>query len=214
MSLYHKPDEEVAPIVIEMNENMTVEPSRKKRVIKEDDEDDDYDPLADNAKVRPFITVSKKRRATKDEYYVDRTEFTEALKSYYETEDDHCENYNKLGRFFIKIANGLASSASFARYSWKQDMISEALVKMTKALRGKKFSFEFGSQPFSYFTQVCYWSFIAVIKQEKKQAEIARKYREMQYINSFKECEDTKNVYIRPEQDGEIFHNEDVGPDY
>lgn len=197
--------EEIVPIVIEDTPEMKVKPSRKRR--KKKTEEETIDPLSDEGKNRPFITVAKKRRATKDEYYVDREEFTAALKEYYETEDDTGENYEKLGKFFIKIATGLASASSFARYSWRSDFIGEALIKMTKALRGKKFSFEFGSHPFSYFTQVAYWAFIAVIKAEKKQSAIAKKYREIKYIESFKDCEDTKNVYIRPEGDGEIFHD-------
>ena len=102
----------------------------------------------------------------------------------------------------------MITASSFARYSWKEDMIGEALIKMTKALRNKKYSFEFGSSPFSYYTQIAYWSFCAVIKSEKKQAEIARKYREEKFAEMFRECEDenSKNVYIRPDSDGEIFH--------
>lgn len=191
---------------IEPKIEMSVQPSEKKRVKKTAEEKAE---LLDNPdKVRPFITVAKKKKATKDEYYIDPHEFAACIKEYYETEDDKCANYEKLGKFFLKLAKRMITASSFARYSWKEDMIGEALIKMTKALRNKKYSFEFGSSPFSYYSQIAYWSFCAVIKSEKKQAEIARKYREEKFAEMFRECEDenSKNVYIRPDSDGEIFH--------
>lgn len=192
-------------MAIEPKVEMKVQPSEKKRVKKTAEEKAAL--LDDPDKVRPFITVSKKRKATKDEYYIDPKEFAERIKEYYETEDDKCKNYEILGKYFLKMAKRMSTAASFARYSWKEDMIGEALIKMTKALRNKKYSFAFGSSPFSYYTQVIYWAFISVIKNEKKQNEIAKKYRDEKFIEMFKECEDTKNIYIRPESDGEIFRD-------
>lgn len=183
---------------------MTVAPSTKKREVKPQEEK--VDPLSDK-KVRPYIGVAKKRNATKSEYYIDPVELANRVKEYYETEDDKGKNYQKLGEMFLLIAKKVATSSCFARYTFKDEFIGEAMIKMVKALRNKKFSFEFGSSPFSYYTQICYWSFCAVIKNEEKQASIARHYREVKYIESFKDNEDTRNVYIRPEHDGEIFHD-------
>lgn len=191
-------------MTIDAKVEMKVKPSVKKRVKKTPEEKAAL--LDDPNKARPFITVAKKRKATKEEYYIDPKEFAERIKEYYETEDDNCSNYEKLGEFFLKLAKRMVTASSFARYSWKDEMIGDALIKMIKALRNKKYSFEFGSSPFSYYSQICYWSFCARIKSEKKQAEIARKYREEKFIEMFKDCEDTKNVYIRPDSDGEIFH--------
>lgn len=186
---------------------MTVQPCTKTR--PENDPAANKKFLDDPDKVKPFITIKKKTRSTPNEHYVNREEFETCLKEYYETENDKCKNYERLGEMFIKIAMGLASSASFARYSWKQDMIGEALIKMVKALRGKKFSFKYGSSPFSYFTQVAYWAFIACQKAEKKQHATVKKYREVKYVEQFLGCDDTKGVYVKPESDGEIFHNSD-----
>ena len=193
-------------MVITPKVEMTVAPSTKKRNVKP--KDSSVDPLSDK-KTRPYIGVAKKRNATKSEYYIDPVELAERVKEYYETEDDKGKNYQKLGEMFLLIAKKVATSSCFARYTFKDEFIGEAMIKMVKALRNKKFSFEFGSSPFSYYTQICYWSFCAVIKSEEKQASIARHYREVKYAESFKENEDTKNVYIRPESDGEIFKEYD-----
>lgn len=191
-------------MVLEPKVEMKVKPSEKKRVKKTAEE---KEALLNGDKTRPFITVAKTRKATKEEYYVDPKEFAECIKEYYETENDKCANYEKLGKFFLKIATRMTTAASFARYSWKEEFIGEALIKMVKALRNKKYSFEFGSSPFSYYSQIAYWAFISVIKNEKKQAEIAKKYREEKYEEMFRESDDTdsRNVYIRPDDDGEIF---------
>lgn len=191
-------------MTIEPKVEMTVEPSTKKRVRKTPEE---KAALLDSDKPRPFITVAKKRKATKDEYYVDPEEFALRIKEYYETEDDHCQNWEILGKFFLKIATRMTTAASFARYSWKEEFIGEALIKMIKALRNKKYSFEFGSSPFSYYSQICYWAFISVIKAEKKQCEIARRYREVKYEEMFRESDDSDSrlIFIRPDSDGEIF---------
>lgn len=179
---------------------MLVQPCTKKRPANSPFQKKVEDP----DKVKPYVSIKKKRRSTTDEHYVSPQEFAIALKEYYETENDKCKNYELLGTYFIKIATGLSSSASFARYSWKQDMIASALEKMVKALRGKKFSFDYGSSPFSYFTQVAYWAFISVQKAEKKQHATIKKYREVKYAEQFEDCENG-HFYVKPDSDGEIF---------
>jgi hypothetical protein len=194
-------------MVSDKDKKMTVQPCTKSR--PEDDQAAKDKILNDPNKVKPFITIKKRNKSTPDEHYVNREELERCIKEYYETEDDHCSNYEKLGEMFLKIATGVASSSSFARYSWKQDMICEALIKMVKALKGKKFSFNYGSSPFSYFTQVAYWAFIACQKAEKKQHEIVRKYRTLKYQEMINEnSDDSCLVYIRPEDSDVIFYND------
>lgn len=183
---------------------LKVQPSTKERVEKNIDEENNK-ILDDPNKVKPYLGVAKKKNASKSQYYVNPEEMTERIKEYYETENDHCKNYERLGQIFILIAKKMATASCFARYSYKDEFIGEALIKMVKALRGKKYSFNYNSSPFSYFSQICYWAFNGVIRKEKKQVEITKKYRDTKYVEMFKDNENTKNVYIRPEADGEIF---------
>lgn len=183
---------------------MQVKPSEKVRP-EEDIEQKNIDLLNNPDKVKPYIGTKKKKKASKSEFYVDPDEFKACLLTYYETEDDNCRNYEKLGTIFVKIARKLATSSCFSSYSWKEDMISEGLSRCVKALKGKKYSFAFNSSPFSYYTQVLYWAFISVIKNEKKYGDLVKNLRDKEYDNAFKDCDDTRNIYIRPEADQEIF---------
>lgn len=159
---------------------------------------------------KEFILLKKRKKSTKkkSEFYVDPEDFTRRLQLFYDTEDDTGENFKILGEYFYKIACGLASSGSFVSYSWKPDMISAALEKMVKALRNKKFDLSRESSAFSYYTQCAYWAFIHIIKTEKKHHETIKNYRETKYPELLKES-GVDNIYIRPENDGEIFDDYD-----
>ena len=74
---------------------------------------------------------------SKENYYVDPVEFKESLRKYYETDnltDDLAENIKK-------IAYGLSYNSSFINYTYKDDMIGDALIKMYAALKFKKYNF-------------------------------------------------------------------------
>ena len=79
--------------------------------------------------------MSKK---SKEEYYIKPTEFRESLRKYYASDiltDDLAENIKK-------IAYGLSYNASFINYSYRDDMIGDALIKMYSALSHKKYNFD------------------------------------------------------------------------
>ena len=101
---------------------------------------------------------------SKEEYYIKPKEFKASLQKYYDSDiltDDLAENIKK-------IAYGLSYNGSFINYSYKDDMIGDALIKMYSALKHKKYKFENNSNPFSYFTTIAYHAFINRIKKEKK----------------------------------------------
>ena len=94
----------------------------------------------------------------KKPYYIEPKVFKESLQKYYDTDiltDDLAENIKK-------IAYGLSYNASFINYTYKDDMIGDALIKMYSALKHKKFNFEKATNPFSYFTTIAYHAFIYV----------------------------------------------------
>jgi len=130
------------------------------------------------------------------EHYVNRAEFEEELKRYYDTDimtDDLCIKIEK-------IAKGLSYSPSFINYSYREDFISDAVIRMYIALRDKKFSFETGSSPFSYFTTIAFNEFVSRIKKEKRQHEAVANYRERVYEDMMTDPNimGSGHVYVKP----------------
>ena len=123
--------------------------------------------------------ASKKSTKTKKPYYVNPKEFTEDIVNYYNSGGD--EIGNKLGESIYKIATGLSFAPNFINYSYKDDMVGDAIVKMFSALKSKKFNIDSGNNPFSYFTTIAFHAFINRIKKEKKQRQVVSEYQEMVY---------------------------------
>ena len=114
---------------------------------------------------------------SKEEYYIKPKEFKASLRKYYDSDvltDDLAENIKK-------IAYGLSYNGSFINYSYKDDMIGDAIVKMFSALQQHKFKVDSGYNPFSYFTTIAYHAFINRIKIEKKHREVLTEYQETVY---------------------------------
>lgn len=123
----------------------------------------------------------KKRTSSKEKkpHYVNAKEFTQDIIDYYNSGTDDIGE--KLGQSIYKIATGLSYAPNFINYSYKDDMIGDAIVKMFSALQLKKFDITSGNNPFSYFTTIAFHAFINRIKKEKKQRQVISDYQEMVY---------------------------------
>ena len=122
----------------------------------------------------------KRIRRTKEELkpnYVDPKEMEDLIKSYYET------GYldPNLADMVQKIATRLGYAHNFIRYSYKEEMIGDAIIKMITALTRKRFKCDSGYNPFSYFTKVAYRAFQNRIKKEKKEHETLNRYQDEVY---------------------------------
>lgn len=137
-------------------------------------------------------------KAEKDNYYVSPREFKESLKKFYESDiltDDLAENIKK-------IAYGLSFNGSFINYSYKDDMIGDALIKMYSALSRKKYNFANESNPFSYFTTIAWNAFINRIKRENRHHQAEKNYREKVYEDIMTDPEvNGCNIYVKPVHD-------------
>lgn len=71
-----------------------------------------------------------------------------------------------IGECLLKIATRLSNKPNFASYSFKDDMISDAVVNCLLYLHN--FDPEKSHNPFAYFTQIIHYAFIRRIEQEKK----------------------------------------------
>ena len=118
-----------------------------------------------------------KTKKPKSEHYVNGKEFLQRIKDYYDTDD----LADELSIMVVKIANGLSYAPNFINYSYKDEMIGDAILKMFSALKNKKFDVSTNNNPFSYFTTVAYHAFINRIKKEKKHHETIQKYQETVY---------------------------------
>ena len=119
----------------------------------------------------------KTKKPNKKTYYVNPKQFLQMLADYYESDD----LIDDLATSVYKIAVGLSYSPNFINYSYKDEMIGDAVVKMVAAVQNKKFNLESTSNPFSYFTTIAYHAFINRIKKEKKYRETINDYQEQIY---------------------------------
>lgn len=112
--------------------------------------------------------------------YIDNREFTDSVVKYKAS----CEKAISegkpepripecIGRDILLIATNLASKPNFSGYSYKDIMIDDAVENCLRYI--KKFDHNKSSNAFSYFTQCCWYSFITVIQNEKKQSYLKAK---------------------------------------
>jgi len=79
------------------------------------------------------LVEPKKPRGKEKVHYVNSKEFEEEIQKFYNTEFISI----KLGDSINKIAHGLSFAPNFINYSYKDDMIGDAIVKMVSALKNK-----------------------------------------------------------------------------
>ena len=121
----------------------------------------------------------KPKNTDKEKHYVNSKEFLEELRQYYESD----EVTDTLASMITKIANGLSYAPNFINYSYKDEMVGDAILKMFSALKNKKFDLESGNNPFSYYTTIAFHAFINRIKKEKKYHETVTSYQETVYAD-------------------------------
>jgi hypothetical protein len=144
----------------------------------------------------PPIKKRRKKSASEKDHYVNGREFEDAITEYYKS--DKITEF--LGNSLRKIACGLSYAPNFINYSFKEDMIGDAVLKMYQALKHKKFKLNHGFSPFSYFTTIAFHAFISRIKKEKKHHQVLEDYKDRQYtelLNSDEGMNGCK-VYTRP----------------
>ena len=115
--------------------------------------------------------------------YINNQDFLNALVDYKkkvkESEDENKEKPqipNYIGECFLKISNNLAKRPNFYNYTYKDEMISDAIENCLMYF--ENFDPEKSSNPFAYFTQICWYAFIRRIDKEKKQQYIKYKATE------------------------------------
>lgn len=127
----------------------------------------------------------------KDSNYINNKEFSRAVFSYVE-ECNECKKKgievpvvtNYIARGFQQIAEGLSHRPNFISYSYRDDMVEDAVENCLRAIRN--YNIEAATRTgnpnaFAYFTQISYYAFLRRIAKEKKQQEI----KDVYFENSF-----------------------------
>lgn len=120
---------------------------------------------------------------TNNKHYVDNQRFLAALIEHRQNvEKALAEGLEKpqvsdyIGDCFIKIANHLAFKNNFINYSFREDMILDAIENCLIYMNN--FDPKKSSNPFAYFTQITYYAFVRRIQKEKRHLQTKYKYIE------------------------------------
>ena len=112
--------------------------------------------------------------------FIDNKEFYAAMKKYIadiEVAKEKGEPKPRIPRYigkcFLDIAEHLSTRPNFSNYMYRQDMVMDAVENCV--IYCNRFDPAKSSNPFSYFTQVCWYAFIRRIGKEKKQIDICDK---------------------------------------
>lgn len=123
---------------------------------------------------------------TKRPHYVDNKKFSQAIVDYV-TEVRKSEA-NKvpipvvpryIGECFLKICEGLSNKINFNRYTYREEMIMDAVENCLKAVTNYNIDTTTRTglpNAFAYFTQIAFYAFLRRIAKEKKQQDIKWKY--------------------------------------
>ena len=89
---------------------------------------------------------------------------------------------------FLKIAQGLSHKANFIRYTYREEMVMDAVENCLKAVENYDIAAATRTgkpNAFAYFTQITWYAFLRRIAKEKKQQDIKLKYLTRSGIENF-----------------------------
>jgi len=111
--------------------------------------------------------------------YINGVDLHNCLVNYYGRNNFNQPIPTYIGECLLHIANNLANKINFSSYSFKEEMIGDAVLKMTEAVVEEKYDADISKNPFAYFTQIAWNCFLQCISKEKKQSYIVHKNLDM-----------------------------------
>ena len=131
--------------------------------------------------------MTKKVKPQDKPHHVNNKEFSLAVVDYCEKVDKAKKQKSKktpivpnyIAECFLKIAEGLSHKSNFIRYTYREEMVMDAVENCLKAI--KNYDIETATRTgtpnaFAYFTQISWYAFLRRIEKEKKQQDIKLKY--------------------------------------
>lgn len=119
-------------------------------------------------------------------HYVNNAQFSQAVVDYVQSKNDAVAAgkpapivTNYIANCFLKICEGLSHKANFVRYTYREEMVMDAVENCLKAI--ENYNLEFATRTgnpnaFAYFTQISWYAFLRRIEKEKKQQDIKIRY--------------------------------------
>jgi hypothetical protein len=128
-------------------------------------------------------------------HYVNNAEFSSAVVDYVKTvmEAKTSESVlpivpDYIAECFLKIAEGLSHKSNFIRYTYREEMVMDAVENCLRAI--ENYNIEAATRTgkpnaFAYFTQISWYAFLRRIAKEKKQQDIKYKYMTSSGVEAF-----------------------------
>ncbi len=133
-------------------------------------------------------------------HYVNNKQFSQSVVDYVtsvvearKVEKDEPVITEYIGTCFLKIAEGLSHKPNFVGYTYREEMVMDAVENCIKAIMNydiKKATRTGLPNAFAYFTQITYYAFLRRIAKEKKQQEIKEKYMDFAGASAFMDIGD------------------------
>ena len=142
-------------------------------------------------------------------HYVNNKEFSQAVVDYcYDVKEKEKNGEarpqvpNYIAQCFLRIAEGLSHKANFVRYTYREEMVMDAVENCLKAI--ENYDVETATRSgnpnaFAYFTQISWYAFLRRIQKEKKQQDIKMKFISEADLTEFlAEGDDTSDGQNQP----------------
>ena len=134
-------------------------------------------------------------KKSKNVHYVNNAEFSQAIVDYVKSVNEAKEVGNILpvvpdyiAICFLKIAENLSHKSNFIRYTYREEMVMDAVENCLKAVENYNINASTRTgkpNAFAYFTQIIWYAFLRRINKEKKQQEIKQKYMSQSGVEAF-----------------------------
>ena len=128
-------------------------------------------------------------------HYVNNAQFSQAVVDYVTVVREAKSEEKQLpivpdyiATCFLKIAEGLSHKSNFIRYTYREEMVMDAVENCLKAI--ENYNLEAATRSgkpnaFAYFTQISWYAFLRRIAKEKKQQDIKFKYMSQSGVEAF-----------------------------
>jgi len=141
-------------------------------------------------------------------HYVNNKEFSQAFVDYVRELNEAQSKEEKLpvvpnyiASCFLKIAEGLSHKSNFIRYTYREEMVMDAVENCLRAI--ENYNVEAATRTgnpnaFAYFTQISWYAFLRRIAKEKKQQDVKLKYLSQSGLEEYiaTNQDDTQSVQV------------------